>query len=50
MPDYLKRRDELVAVCNYLASKLARLRPEEASAARVLSGRIRNEKLGADRC
>lgn len=36
--DYVKRREVLVAVCNYLAGKLAGLRAEEASKARVLSG------------
>ncbi len=43
VPDYLKRREVLVAICNYLAGKLAGLRAEEASKARILSGMIRNE-------
>jgi len=43
VPNYLKRREVLVAICNYFAVKLAGLRPEEASKARVLSGLIRNE-------
>ncbi|MGH8654165.1 MAG: hypothetical protein ACREYE_19265 [Gammaproteobacteria bacterium] len=43
VPDYLKRREVLVAICNYLAARGAALRPEEASKARVLSGLIRNE-------
>ncbi len=43
VPDYLKRRELLVAICNYLAAKGAALRPEEASKARILSGLIRNE-------
>jgi putative DNA methylase len=41
--DYVKRREVLVAICNYLAGKLAGLRAEEASKARILSGLIRNE-------
>jgi len=43
VPDYLKHRDTLVAISNYLAGKLAKLRAEEASKARILSGLIRNE-------
>ena len=43
VPDYLKRREVLVAIGNYLASKLVGLRAEEASKARILSGLIRNE-------
>jgi putative DNA methylase len=41
--DYVKRREVLVAICNYLADKLAGLRAEEASKAWILSGLIRNE-------
>jgi putative DNA methylase len=49
--NYPKRRDDLIAISNYLANKLARIRPEEASEARVLSGLIRNEKaLNGSRC
>jgi len=43
VPEYPKRREVLVAICNYLAAKLAGMRAEEASKARVLSGLIRNE-------
>ena len=43
--DYLRQRDALIAVCQYLARKLTSERPEEASAARVLSGLIRNETV-----
>ncbi|MGH8589653.1 MAG: anti-phage-associated DUF1156 domain-containing protein [Gammaproteobacteria bacterium] len=43
VPEYPKRREVLVVVCNYLAAKLTTLRAEEASKARVLSGLIRNE-------
>jgi adenine-specific DNA methylase len=44
---YYTRREEITAVALYLAAKLERRRPEEASAARVLHGLVRNEKLGA---
>jgi hypothetical protein len=44
---YYTRREEIIAVSLYLAAKLERRRPEEASAARVLHGLVRNEKLGA---
>ncbi len=47
VPGYYSRREELVAIAPYLAAKLERRRPEEASAARVLHGLVRNEKLGA---
>ncbi|MGH8605912.1 MAG: anti-phage-associated DUF1156 domain-containing protein, partial [Gammaproteobacteria bacterium] len=43
VPEYFRRREALIAICNYLAAKLAKLRAEEASKARVLSGLIRNE-------
>jgi len=44
---YYTRREDIVAVTLYLAAKLERRRPEEASAARVLHSLVRNEKLGA---
>jgi hypothetical protein len=47
VPEYYHRRPEVVAVAAYLSGKLDRLRPEEASAARVLAGLVRNERLGA---
>jgi len=47
VPNYYRRRDSVVAVASYLSLKLDRLRPEEASAARVLAGLVRNERLGA---
>ena len=47
VPNYYRRRDDVVAVASYLSLKLGRLRPEEASAARVLAGLVRNERLGA---
>jgi putative DNA methylase len=45
VPDYLRKRQRLAAVCQYLSSKLNQQRPEEASAARVLNGLIRNETV-----
>lgn len=44
--DYFQRRKTLEAMSKFLALKLDRLREDEASAARVLEGLIRNEKLG----
>lgn len=49
VPEYPKRREVLVVICNYLAAKLTTLRAEEASKARVLSGLIRNESAVARR-
>ncbi len=43
--DYLRQRDTLAAVCQYLARKLTEQHPEEASAASVLNGLIRNETV-----
>lgn len=45
VPDYLKRRQDIAGVADYLAHKLERLRPDEAAAARILLGLIRNEKI-----
>jgi putative DNA methylase len=45
VPAYLKKREEIAAVSQYLAHKLTKQRPEEASAARVLNGLVRNEKV-----
>jgi len=47
VPGYYSKREEIGAVASYIAAKLERRRPEEASAARVLHGLVRNEKLGA---
>jgi putative DNA methylase len=47
IPGYYGRREEVAAVTSYVASKLEARRPEEASAARVLNGLVRNERLGA---
>ena len=49
VPDYygdLTQRERAVAVAGYLAEKLDTLRPEEASAARVLAEAVRNQRLG----
>lgn len=49
VPDYygdLTQRERGVAVADYLAEKLDALRPEEASAARVLAEAVRNQRLG----
>ncbi len=40
------QRDLVVGIANYLANKLETLRPEEASAARVLRDLVRNQRLG----
>lgn len=45
VPDYLKRRHDIAAIAEYIARSVDRRRPEEASAARVLVGLVRNEKL-----
>lgn len=41
-----QQRELALAIAQYLGSKLDSLRPEEASAARVLSELIRNQRLG----
>ena len=49
VPDYygdLTQRERAIAVADYLAEKLETLRPEEASAARVLAEAVRNQRLG----
>ena len=40
------RRDLVVGLADYLAKKLETLRPEEASAARVLRDLVKNQRLG----
>jgi putative DNA methylase len=40
------QRDLVVALADYLAKKLETLRPEEASAARVLRDLVKNQRLG----
>lgn len=49
VPDYyadLTQRERVVAIADYLAGRLESLRPEEASAARVLAEAIRNQRVG----
>ncbi len=43
---YHGRRQDLMAMARYLAAKRDRTAPDEAQAARVLLGRIQNERLG----
>lgn len=44
---YYTRRADIVAVANYLAGKLERIRDDEAGAARVLRDLVKGERLGA---
>jgi len=49
IPDYYRdmtQRDLAVELADYLAKRLEELRPEEASAARVLRELIKNQRLG----
>jgi putative DNA methylase len=49
IPDYYgnqSQRDRVVAFAGYLADKLESLRPEEASAARVVRELVRNQRIG----
>jgi len=46
VPGYMRKRDLVSALARYLALKLAKLRPPEAEAARVLTGLVKNEKVG----
>ena len=49
VPDYYSnqnQRDLVVGLADYLAKKLETLRPEEASAARVLRDLVKNQRLG----
>jgi len=43
---YLQKREALIAVASYVALKRQEVDPEEAKAARILHGLIRNERLG----
>lgn len=50
-PGWLKtpstlRRERVVGIADYLARHLEALRPEEASAARVLRELVKNQRLG----
>ncbi|MCX7861344.1 MAG: hypothetical protein N2385_14730, partial [Chloroflexus sp.] len=40
------RREQVIAIARFLAERLARLRPAEASAARVLAEAVRNQRIG----
>lgn len=49
VPDYygdLTQRERVIAIAEYLAGRLERLRPDEASAARVLAEAVRNQRVG----
>ena len=49
MPDYYAnqtQRDLVVELADYLARKLDALRPDEASAARILRELVRHQRLG----
>ena len=49
VPDYYSnqtQRELVVELADYLAKKLEALRPEEASAARVLRELVKNQRLG----
>lgn len=46
IPGYFPRRDDLMAMASFLAAKRETRAPAEAQAARILLGRIKNERLG----
>jgi len=49
VPDYygdLTQRERVIAIAEYLAGRLESLRPDEASAARVLAEAVRNQRVG----
>jgi len=46
VPDYLKNREVVVELAGYLAGKLEGIRPDEASAARILRDLVQNQKWG----
>ncbi|MFP2904558.1 anti-phage-associated DUF1156 domain-containing protein [Pyxidicoccus sp. 3LFB2] len=46
VPGWFDKRPIVVGLASFLAAKLEQRRPEEASAARVLDGLIRNERVG----
>jgi len=46
VPGYHSRREDLIALCQFLAAKREQFVPEEAASARVLLTRIKNERLG----
>ena len=49
VPDYygdLTQRERAIAIADYLAQRLETIRPDEASAARVLAEAVRSQRLG----
>jgi putative DNA methylase len=44
--DYMRKREVIVALASYIDDKLAKARPDEAGAARVLAALVKNEKVG----
>jgi len=49
VPDYygdLTQRERVIAIADFLAGRLESLRPDEASAARVLAEAVRNQRVG----
>ncbi|MEJ5301141.1 MAG: anti-phage-associated DUF1156 domain-containing protein [Thermodesulforhabdaceae bacterium] len=49
VPDYygdITQRERVIALADYLADRLRWIRPEEASAARVLAEAVRNQRIG----
>ena len=49
VPDYytdLTQRERAIALADYLAGHLETIRPDEASAARVLAEALRNQRVG----
>lgn len=46
LPNYFDQRHTVIEIANYLAKHLNTIRPEEASAARILSTLVQNQKLG----
>lgn len=45
VPDYYSQRSLILEISQYLAGKLSTMRPEEASAARVLAELVRNQRV-----
>lgn len=45
VPDYLRKRDVIITIADYMASRLPSIRPNEASQARILRELVRNERL-----
>ena len=46
IPGYFTRREDLIAMAAFVAAKREARAPAEAQAARILLGRIKNERLG----